>query len=261
MSLIDSRLNVFIDDGDAWAIVAERLGYSPRGGRLELEIFYFGNCLQNLSDENGKPNNYYIVTPIEWESFLETMDNETIKPDASYWLVRGNKVPLCHDKQEYAAAGITLREFEPGEIAIEEVGRLLIFNQSHLFRATDIELYRSIPQPMQKLLVVDEWYHRDFMEMNTPVLSDEQIWMSYEISKMNVCENQIPAFGEFVKMARQQELANAAFDEKQRTRCAPGNYETWQMLAKVITTKDISFYKPTLPANSHWTHWPDAGSM
>ena len=45
--LIDTRLNLFCD-GNSWAIAAEILGYPPRGGQIELQVFYYGNCLINL---------------------------------------------------------------------------------------------------------------------------------------------------------------------------------------------------------------------
>jgi len=41
--LIDCRLNILSGD-EQWAIVAERLGYNPRAGRILMELYYFGNC-------------------------------------------------------------------------------------------------------------------------------------------------------------------------------------------------------------------------
>ena len=55
--LIDCRLNVFRGEDERWAIVAERLGYNPRGGAILLEIFYFGNCLTNLERYNEQDTN------------------------------------------------------------------------------------------------------------------------------------------------------------------------------------------------------------
>ena len=45
--LKDTRLNLFCD-GNSWAIAAEILSYPPRGGQIELQVFYYGNCLINL---------------------------------------------------------------------------------------------------------------------------------------------------------------------------------------------------------------------
>ena len=49
-------------------------------------------------------------------------------------------------------------------------------------------------------------------------------------------------------------------DRIEREKNRPGSYETWQQLADVIITGDVSLYKPTLKPNSHWSNWPESGS-
>src|SRR5436190_7403725 len=87
--LIDCRLNIFKGDDDKWAIAGERLGYNPRSGGILLDICYFGNCLINLENYNSQDTNYYTVTPIDWNDFLETAESEVLKPDAKFWNIRG----------------------------------------------------------------------------------------------------------------------------------------------------------------------------
>lgn len=41
----------------------------------------------------------------------------------------------------------------------------------------------------------------------------------------------------------------------------PSTYETFQMLAKVLATRDTTVYNPTLKPNNHWSNWPGAGSQ
>jgi hypothetical protein len=50
--LIDSLLNVFRNAAGEWAVAIERLGYNPRSGTIDLEIFYYGNCLIDLDEYN-----------------------------------------------------------------------------------------------------------------------------------------------------------------------------------------------------------------
>lgn len=35
----------------------------------------------------------------------------------------------------------------------------------------------------------------------------------------------------------------------------PSAQETYQLLAKVLVTRDVTQWKPTLPANNHWSNW------
>ncbi|MFF3946241.1 DUF7003 family protein [Streptomyces sp. NPDC001902] len=41
----------------------------------------------------------------------------------------------------------------------------------------------------------------------------------------------------------------------------PGGCEAFRMMAEVLDSGDPSRYRPTLPPNTHWSHWPDAGTL
>ncbi|HRX93045.1 MAG TPA: hypothetical protein P5158_02960 [Chitinophagaceae bacterium] len=259
--LIDSRLNIFKGDDNQWAIAAERLGFPPCGAGITLDIYYFGNCLINLETYNNQDTNNYTVTPIEWNDFFETCDIDRLKPDAKFWQIRGQQIELSHKKEDYNKAGIQLLELEPGQIRLEEVGRYLITKCGDLLRATDDELYKSIPKELKKILVIDEWYHRDFGELFQPNISDEHLKATYEFNK-NLTDNEYPLdYESFAAMFRKQEQVNKNYNESQWQDNRPSSYETWQLIAKVISTGDISYYKPTLKPNSHWSNWPDSGSI
>ena len=46
-------------------------------------------------------------------------------------------------------------------------------------------------------------------------------------------------------------------DEK----CRPSNNETFRQLAEVLVTGDVSLYQPTLSPSTHWSNWPDGGTL
>ena len=259
--LIDSRLNVFKGNDSKWAIVSERLGYNPRAGGITLDICYFGNCVMNLENYNAQDINYYSVFPIEWESFNNTVDKERLKEEAQFWTIRDKQIALSHNKQEYYDAGIELKEYEPGEISVEEVGRLLVTRHRDLLRATDQELYKSIPHDLNKILVIDGWYRKDFIEIVQPEISDENLRTTYELNKQLSSEHEYMDYESFSALFRQQEQANSSFNQGQWQDNRPSSYETWQLLAKVIVTGDTTLYKPTLEPNTHWKNWPDSGSL
>jgi len=41
----------------------------------------------------------------------------------------------------------------------------------------------------------------------------------------------------------------------------PSENETFQQLASVISTGDITSYKPSKEANTHWRNWPEGGAL
>lgn len=258
--LIDTRLNVFRGDNDRWAIVIERLGYNPRAGAIILDINYYGNCLTNLEFCNDRPTNCHSIQPIDSDNFNETIEGEILKPDAKYWLVRGQQLALSHHKQDYIDAGIELKEYEPNEISAEEVGRLVVSQNRDLFRATDIELYKSIPPDLKKILVLDEWFHKDFQLQISPTMTDEYLIRTFEFNK-NLAGLGGMTFENFAQSFRQQEILSDEWNIEIWENNRPGSYETWQLIAKVIVTNDPKQYKPTLTSNTHWTNWPDSGWM
>ena len=254
--LIDCRLNIF-EDGDDWAIAAERLGFNPRRGCIELNIYYYGNCLTNLEHYNGQDTNYYTVFPVDDDDFWATTDGAALTGDGSSWRVRGQQVELNLQREDYAAAGIKLKEYEPGEILIQEVARLLVGRHSELFRATDEELYKSLPAGLKKRLVLDQWYHRDFNEIPQPTLGDEQLRSVFAFNK-DSCQM---TFEDFAQLYREQEQRTQTYNQDQWQDNRPSEYETWQLIANVIATGDPAAYRPTLIPNTHWKFWPDSGSL
>ncbi len=258
--LIDSRLNIFRGDKDRWAIAVERLGYNPRAGAIVLDIYYYGNCLTNLEFYNERPVNYYSIYPIDLDNFNATMEGESLKSDAKFWLVRGQQVPLSHNKEDYYNAAIELKEFEPNEICAEEVGRLLVTQNRDLFRATDNELYKSIPTDLKKILVIDEWFHKDFQLQISPTMTDDYLRQTFESNK-NLTGLDGMSYESFAQSYRQQEILKNSWNREIWDNNRPGSYETWQQIAKVIAANDPKLYKPSLEPNTHWSNWPDSGSL
>ncbi len=41
----------------------------------------------------------------------------------------------------------------------------------------------------------------------------------------------------------------------------PSQTEAFEQLARVLSTGDLGAYGPSAPANTHWVHWPDGGSL
>lgn len=259
--LIDTRLNVFTSDKNEWAIAVERLGYNPRASSINLDISYYGNCLINLKYYNNRPTSYYSIYPVDRDNFNETVEYDALKPEAKFWLVRGQKVDLSHNKTEYLKAGIKLKEFEPNEISAEEVARLLTLTHRDLFRATDKELYKSIPTNLKKILVIDEWYHRDFNLQIMPRMTDDELKNTYEFNS-NLSEDfKAMSLDDFIKLVRQQEIQSDKYARKLWETNIPSSYETWQQIAKVIVTNDTTNYKPTKKPNTHWKHWKNSGTF
>ena len=51
------------------------------------------------------------------------------------------------------------------------------------------------------------------------------------------------------------------FEREQRETSCPSRYETWQQITKVLITGDTSFYRSKQVYNTHWSNWPESGSL
>jgi hypothetical protein len=247
--LIDSRLNIYRNDAGKWAIVSEVLGYNPRGSIIGLELRYFGNGIKPLREERGATYNYYWTHPFDWDNFQETVEYEAINADAEFWIVRGQQIPLSHNLRDYADAGIELTESEPGEIQAEEAARLLLLKYQDLFRATDEELNEYLSDGLDKILVIDEWHHKEFSQSKSPFSDPEFLRSRFDLQNPEV-----------LAMIEQELEKNRKWNEED-WKNRPGSYETWQQIAEVIVSGEPSRYKPTIAPNSHWKNWPESGSL
>lgn len=207
--LIDSRVNVFRNNEEKWAIAVERLGDNPRAGGVVLQIYYFGNCLVNLDQHNNQS--------VNWSHRL-------------------------------------IQESED-----EESSREIVMADQNRFRATDDELYRSVPRELNKFIVIDEWYHRDFILLAVPIMSDEHLRYTFEFNN-KLTGGSLFTFDEFKKQFRHQMQMQDAYNRAQWENNRPSLYETWQMISRAIVSGNADDYKPTFAPNSHWSNWPESGS-
>jgi hypothetical protein len=213
-----------------------------------------------LETYNNRDTNYYDAAPIDENSFDAATADGFLNPDATTVLVRHTHVALSHNKADYERAGIDLVEYEPGRIDMEEVGRLLITQNQNVFRATKAELYKSIPKHLERLLVLDQWHHKDFVVGPPKIMSDEDILRTYELNQrigglhgMNLID--------LTATIRAQEEWMGQYEREEWETARPSSYETWQQIAKVLATGDTSYYRPTLEPNTHWSNWPESGSL
>lgn len=256
--LIDSRLNVFRSDNDRWAIVIERLGYNPRAGFITIDLYHYGNCLDETNLVQDQSTNCYPIYPIDFDSFESTIQDECLLSDAKDWIVRGKPVPLYHEVKTYTAAGIEITEL--GRVRIEEAARLSILEYRELFRATDDELFKYLPGDLKKILVIDEWFHKDFRMAKNELLPNARLREIFDFNEKLEGVGGL-SFDDFANLAKQQMLGDERRNNLEWKTNRPGSYETWQLIADALVSGDTEKYKPELSPNSSWKFWPESGSL
>lgn len=219
----NSRLTLFADE-TRWAMAFEKSGYTPRGFRVELNLNYFGNCLENLEPipNSDECYNSQFLTLIDGGELVRIeIGNESlefaegVRSGVKEVKLRGQYVKIPHTKRGYVkwVPDIMTRDY-PEKIDYMDLARYLAYEYEEMCRATDEELRSHIPTDLPKIMVIDEWHHKSYSVYNGSVLGDP-----------------------------------------------PSSYETYRLIAEVLETKDPSRFKPTLNPNNHWINWPYAGSL
>ena len=247
----NSRLTLFADE-TRWAIVFEKSGYANRGRRVVLWVDYFGNCLENLTplegtDEFYNSKYFTLIDEAEllrieasanmamqkqgaasvYEANLDA-DDELLDFDEIVWKeikevkVKDRYVKIPDAKQGYQKwiPDILTRDY-PTDVDFSDLSRYLAYEYEELCRATDEELRYCLPNDLPKIMVIDEWHHKNY---------------SVSDNSANSSLNPISISGD-----------------------SPSSYETYRLIAEVLETKDASRFKPTLSPNNHWLNWPYAG--
>jgi hypothetical protein len=225
-----SRLTLYADE-NRWAIVFEKSGYSTGNSCGEIELEYFGNCLQNL--KNGIPgdtatSNMKAVILIK-DTDLEKIDNgeieELVAKEQDKIQVRDTMLPIEQNSSKYIAKGIEPRDYNNPKHLFDfySLIRYLDEEYPHIFRATDKELRMCLPENLPKLMQIDQWHHEAYSKHKVPTSPTEY---HYEVTGKK-----------------------------------PSDYETYRMIADILVSRDTTKWKPTLKPNNDWRNWPKAGHM
>jgi hypothetical protein len=226
-----SRLTLYADK-KRWAIVFEESGYTNRGFRGEIELFYFGNCLQNLQaqgDAEGITSNMQIISIIDNNEIerIEEGNFELVGKDIKQVKIRDTMLDIEQDKAVYVKKDITdtIYNHRNAEnlIDIPSLIRFLDEQYPKLSRATDGELRKCLPADLPKLMQIDEWHHE--------------------------------AYSKYKLMTSPTDYRYEVVGKK------PSDYETYRMIADILVSRDTTKWRPTLKPNNNWRNWREGGHM
>jgi hypothetical protein len=163
--LANCRLTLFKDKDD-WAMVFEKFGYNARGGQpVQIQISFFGNCLRDKPVFNGIFSNL---------DFLDIENNiyEVVEKQEDTITIRGCKVKIPTDLDSYQKYGIDW-DFD-GKIYIGAVLKYLTETSPYLTRATENEIRRYLPENLNKILTIDDWFQEEYHQFAPTVRPSKQ---------------------------------------------------------------------------------------
>jgi len=215
-----SKIHLYADK-NRWAIVTEKSGYQNRGDAAEIELNYFGNCINYPVDKYPErdyitnSSRFVLITP---EEYIRIKNNdgsdfeklELISSSAKDIQIRNKKVEIDHNLDRYLQLGIKPREEENPRhlIGFGDIVRYLNDTNPEIISASETEIKQHFPTDLPKLMTIEKFHY------------------SSDYDKTNI----------------------------------PSSQELYQLIAKVLTKRDTSLWKPKQKANNHWSNW-ESGNL
>jgi len=210
-----SSIHLYADQ-DRWAIVLEKNGYQNRGSDAEIELNYYGNCINypvhKYTERNYITNtqNIVLISGEEYEriSNREGSDYEQfelISAVANEVVIRGKNIRIEQDLSKYIHFGITPREHDNPENLIGFADLVRYINETHtsMVSARELDIRAYIPVDIPKLVKIEQFHFESVYDKNN----------------------------------------------------LPSTQETYQLIAQILVTENVEIWKPTLKPNNHWSNW------
>jgi hypothetical protein len=218
----NSRLTLFAD-AERWAIVSEVSGYSGRAARFELTVTWLGNTLRDLP--RGGANGRYTYN-FGFFTLLEQRSLAEFSEKFAAGTARLIDLPL---RGRMVQVPGTLEEFQ------KLVPDILTRAYPRGLQIRDLARYLAYAYP--DLYRATDTEKRMHLPSDLPYLMMIDQWHHR-------------SFAYYRNVAPARPIGDA-----------PSSYETYCLIAEVLATRDSARYGPTLAANSHWSNWPNAGSL
>ena len=220
----NSRLTLYADDS-RWAIVFEKCGYHNRASEIALELNFFGNCLHN--QERGGLDDRYVCNAkhfplVDWDALKEIETGfESLSPAATAVRLRGKPVKIPNTKDGFAGWVPDIHEKD------------------------DVEFPRPRFEDLGRFLAFE------YADLCRATDDEKRVCLPADLPEiMTLDEWHHRRYYHYVNGPDNELMGDA-----------PSSYETFPLIAEVLATGDSSRFRPTLPPNTHWSNWPDAGSL
>lgn len=215
----NSQIHLYADQSH-WAIVFETNGYHNRQFNAQINLIYIGNCVKYHKTE------YKERTYVSNSVMIE--------------LISGEEFNRVESK--------TGKEMGKFELISPDADEILIRNKK-------VKIENDKTKYAEKSISF-----RDYENPNKLIGFDDFVRYLSETEKelMSATEDEIK---EHLPKDLQKLMTIEAFHQKSNyePENIPSSYETYQMIAKILTTKDPKQWKPTLKSNNHWINWKSGG--
>ena len=245
---VDQRLSAY-GDGARWVVVIEQLSVNPRSGAfagINTTLYYHGNAVELEPQPGWGDKAVHSLSVVEdgpGGPLFKEGDFERIDLKAADVRIRGQVVPIRTDANYYWA-----RNIEVESITHKQIDQM-IADARHLLPPEHAEAQVKSFEEMRGRVgkfELDTWHlarglvpeHRDLL-------------LATEAERRKGVPSGLPL------LLQVDEWDHPRLMEQE----LPSSCESFKMLARVLAKRDPGEYRPTEPPNTHWSNWPQSGSL
>lgn len=215
-----NRIHLYADSNN-WAIVFEKSGYQNRGTCAEIELNYVGNCIDYLIEKYPERN---YISNSSRIVLIDPAEFERIENKDGFEMetfeLIGKNIKEIRIRDKFVSFDNNYKNYEKVGIEIRDYD-----NPKKLIGFGDLIRYLHETNPI--LIAATEHDIRKHILNNIP------------------------------KLLTIDEFHFVSFYEKTNP---PSQQETYKLLAKVLTTKNIANWNPTEKPNNSWKNW-ESGNL
>jgi hypothetical protein len=215
-----NRIHLYAD-ATRWAVVFEKSGYQNRSTSAQIELDYVGNCI-DYPIQHYPDRNY--ITNSSSVMLIDPTEFERIEnkegEEMEIFELIGNNVRRVKVRDTLIPFDNNYRNYEKAGVKV-----------------------RDYDNP-KKLIGFGD-YVRYLNETNPALISATEQDIRQHIPK---------------DLPKLMTLDKFHFESTYNKSKPPNNQEMYKLIAKVLVTRDMSYWKPTEKPNNHWANW-ESGNL
>lgn len=203
-------------DKKRWAIVFEKNGYQNRSMSAEIELNYVGNCID------------YSIKTYEERNYISNTNSIVLIKSEEFERIE-NQEGAEMETFEFIGENVT-------DINIRDK-KVAFVNDYRQYEAVGVQIEEE-DNPKRRIGFAD--LIRYLSEVNTSIIcaTEEEIkrHIPHDLQKI---------------MTIDKFHYQSTYDSDN----LPSKLETYQLIAKILVERDLTYWQPTLAPNNHWSNW------
>lgn len=203
-------------DSTRWAFVFEQCAYNTRGFNADIQLLYIGNCCSQVEERYGQ---YTYTSNLQSIELISNEEFERIQNNTGLRMEQFEHISPTADSVHIRSMSLPIEQ-NPEEYQAKGITLDSSKNPRRLIGYGELLRYICATNPLA--VKASEADIRQYIPGDLPKLMTIDAFHHYSIYNKSIL---------------------------------PSKQELYQLIAKIISSRNPALWKPTQPANNHWSNW------